>query len=65
MSYGFSYGSPRSLAGLTHALEGDAFFVIRLWGLYLRWGGVVVVIIIHLEWGYLRHQVLVLGGAIH
>jgi hypothetical protein len=50
-SYGFGYGSPWSLVGLVHALAGVAFLVVCLQKGYLRQGGMVVVIIIHLEWG--------------
>jgi hypothetical protein len=49
-SYGFGYGSPWSLAGL-HALGEIVIFIIRLRWLYLRQGGMVVVTIVHLEWG--------------
>jgi hypothetical protein len=55
-----------SFPGWTHPRsKGGPIFVIRAQGLYLQRGGVVVVIIIHLEWGRLRHQVLFLDRAIH
>jgi hypothetical protein len=50
-SYGFGYRSPWSLVGLVHALAGVAFLVVRLQKGYLRQGGMVVVIMINLEWG--------------
>ncbi len=47
---GFGYGSPWSPAGLVNALEAIVSLAARLWGGTCT-GGVVVVIIVHLEWG--------------
>jgi hypothetical protein len=48
--YGFGYCSPWSPAGLIHALDEDIAFSACLWGSTCN-GGIVVVAIIHLEWG--------------
>ncbi len=63
-SYGFGYSSPNSLAGLIHALREDPSFSSVFGGSICRWAA---------WWspssiwsgGHLRHQVLILGGAIH
>ncbi len=63
-SYGFGYSSPNSLAGLIHAPREDPSFSSVFGGSICRWAA---------WWspssiwsgGHLRHQVLILGGALH